>query len=319
LAKEQPAAEAQQSESSPEQIENLFPVVGIGASAGGLQALNELFENLPPDLGMAYVIVQHLSPSHDSILPELLAAKTKMPVKQAKNGLQTQPDHVYVIPPNTFISIVDSKLKLSERVKTDGIHHSIDYFLNSLAPVYQSKAIAVILSGSGNDGTIGVQAVKTHGGITFAQDETATFSSMPKTASDSGYTDFVLPCKRIAEELASIAKLPSGILSLNDIVEANAGELKKIQSLLHAKKGVDFGYYKQNTVNRRIMRRMALNKFNNLPEYVKFLREHTHELDLLYKDLLINVTSFFRDPNVYDALGRKILPDLFKIERKMRR
>ena len=312
MAQEQPAAEEHQSESSPEQIEKLFPVVGIGASAGGLQALNELFENLPPDLGMAYVIVQHLSPSHDSILPELLAAKTKMPVKQVKNGLKINPDEVYVIPPNTFISIVDSKLKLSERIKTDGIHHSIDYFLNSLAPVYQTKAIAVILSGSGSDGTIGIQAVKTHGGITFAQDETATFSSMPKTASDSGFTDFVLPCKRIAEELASIAKLPSGILSLNEIVEANMGELRKIQSLLHAKKGVDFGYYKQNTVNRRIMRRMALNKFNTLPEYVKFLREHTHELDLLYKDLLINVTSFFRDPNVYDALGKKILPALFK-------
>ena len=206
------------------------------------------------------------------------------------------------------MSIIDSKLTLSERVKTDGVHHAVDYFLNALATVYQTKAIAVILSGSGSDGTMGIEAIKTHGGITFAQDETATFSGMPKAASDSGYTDFVLPCKRIAQELASLAKSTTGILSLNEIVEANQTELKKIQALLHAKKDVDFGYYKQTTVNRRIMRRMALNKFSTLTDYIKYLRENAFEVDLLYKDLLINVTSFFRDENVYTALTKNHIP-----------
>jgi two-component system CheB/CheR fusion protein len=300
------------SETSSEQFKQLHPIVAIGASAGGLQALGELLENLPTDLGMTYVVIQHLSPTHESILPELLATKTTMPIHKVEQGIHIEKDQVYVIPPNTFMSIVDSVLTLAERIKSKGAHYSVDHFLNALALVYQTKAIAVILSGTGSDGTLGVQSIKAHGGITFAQDETAAFSGMPKNAADAGYIDFVMPCKRIAEELASIAKNPQDLLSMNEIVEANEAELKKIQALLHNKKGVDFGYYKQTTVNRRIMRRMALNKFKNLSEYAKYLRENEAEVDLLYKDLLINVTSFFRDPNVYQALGKKIFPAIFK-------
>jgi two-component system CheB/CheR fusion protein len=295
-----------------EELSKLHPIVAIGASAGGLQALNELLENLPANLGMSYIIIQHLSPTHESILPELLASKTSMPVKKVEHGIHLEKDEVYVIPPNTFMSIVDSVLTLSERIKTKGMHYSIDHFLNALAPVYQTKAIAVILSGTGSDGTLGVQSIKAHGGITYAQDETAAFLGMPKMASDSGYIDFVLPCKRIAEELASVAQNPQDVLSMNEVVEANQTELKKIQLLLHHKKGVDFGYYKQTTVNRRIMRRMALNKFKKLSDYSKYLRENEAEITLLYKDLLINVTNFFRDPNVYEALGKKIFPALLK-------
>ena len=295
-----------------EERRSLFPVVAIGASSGGLQALSELLENLQTDLGMAYVIIQHLSPTHESFLPELLSKKTEMSIHVVKNGMHIEKNNVYVIPPNTFMSIVDSKLTLSDRVKTNAVYHSIDFFLTGLAPVYQTKAVAIILSGSGTDGTIGIQVIKAYGGITFAQDESATFSGMPKTASDSGFTDFVLPCKRIAEELASIAKHPQGIFTMNEIAEANESGLRKIHVLLHNKKGVDFSYYKQTTVSRRIMRRMGLNRFSDLNEYIKYLMQNTREVDLLYKDLLINVTSFFRDPAVYQALTKKIFPAIFE-------
>lgn len=298
------------------ELKNLHPVVAIGTSAGGLKALYELFENLPVDLGMSYIIIQHLSPNHQSVLPELVAGKTEMKVHQVEEGMKIEKDNVYVIPPNTFMSIVDSKLVLSERVKTNAVYHSVDFFFNALAPIYQSKAVGIILSGSGTDGTIGVEAIKNHGGITFAQDETASFAGMPKHASDSGFTDFVLPCKRIAQELTAMVKSRNGILSMNEIVELNEAELKKIQALLHTKKGVDFGYYKQTTVNRRIMRRMALHRFNTLTEYTKLLRENTHEVDMLYKDLLINVTSFFRDSAVYQALTKKIFPAIFKSKKE---
>jgi len=297
---------------SQEEKKSLFPVVAIGASSGGLQALSELLENLPNDLGMAYVIIQHLSPNHESILPEILSKRTTMKVHQVTDGIKIEKDNVYVIPPNTFMSVMDSTLTLSERVKSASGYHSIDFFLNALAPVYQAKAVATILSGSGTDGTNGIQSIKAHGGITFAQDESAAFSGMPKTAYNSGFTDFVLPPKRIAEELASIAKDPHGIFTMNEAAEANEIGLKKIHLLLHNKKGVDFSYYKQTTIRRRIMRRVALNKFNNLNDYITFLRENAQEADLLYKDLLINVTSFFRDPNVYEVLSTKIFPEIFK-------
>ena len=295
----------------PQEKKSSFPVVAIGASSGGLQALSELLENLPNDLGMAYVIIQHLSPTHESILPELLSRRTTMKVHQVTNGIEIEKDNVYVIPPNTFMSVVDHVLTLSERVRSTSGYHSIDFFLNALAPVYQTRAVAIILSGSGTDGTNGIESIKAYGGITFAQDESAAFSGMPKTASDSGFTDFVIPPKRIAEELTSIAKNPGGIFTMNEQVQADETALRKIHVLLHNKTGVDFSYYKQTTIHRRIMRRMALNKFSDLSDYITFLRENAQEVDLLYKDFLISVTSFFRDPNVYEALSKKIFPALF--------
>ena len=164
-----------------------FPVVAIGASAGGIEAISNLLENLSPDLGMSYVIIQHLAPDHQSILPELLEKKTRMPVYQVKDGMEVNADNVYVIPPNTYMSITDGHLRLSPRIKSDGVYHSIDFFLNALAPVYKNKAIAIILSGSATDGSLGVQAIKAEGGITFAQDESAKFLSMPLNAIDSGF------------------------------------------------------------------------------------------------------------------------------------
>jgi two-component system CheB/CheR fusion protein len=308
---ENPEAEKDQ-QAIREEWETLFPVVAIGASAGGLQALSAFLKNVSPNLGMAYVVIQHLSPNYESILPELLEKQTEMQVHKVENGMHIKADNVYVIPPNTYMSITDSKLTLSPRSNTNGIHHSIDFFLNAFAPLYQTKAIAVILSGSGNDGTAGIQSVKANGGITFAQDDSASFLSMPKMASDSGFTDFVMSCENIAKELSEMVKRPHGILTLNNVAEVNESELKKIQQLLHQKKDVDFGYYKQTTINRRILRRVGLNKSKNLAQYTKLLRENPEELNLLYKDLLINVTSFFREPNVYEALTKKVFPQILR-------
>ena len=293
-------------------IKKPFPIVAIGASAGGLEAISKFLEHVAPDLGIAYVIIQHLSPSYQSILPELLERKTKMKVFQVTDGMHVHPDCVYVIPPNAYMSIVDSKLTLAPRVKTDGSYHSIDHFLIALASVYQNNAIAVILSGTATDGTEGLRAIKAEGGITFAQDDSAKFRGMPNNAVDSGHVDFVLSPEKIALELESLVKLPyTGIDPLEKIT-IQEQELRKIQHLLFKGWNVDFSNYKQTTVVRRILRRMALKKVLDLKEYTQLLMEEPAEAALLYKDLLINVTSFFRDPILYEELTNEVLPLLLK-------
>ena len=289
-----------------------FPIVAIGASAGGLEAISQLLENLSPKLGMAYVIIQHLAPDHESILPELLERKTNMPVHQVEDGMEVKANNVYVIPPNTYMSITDGHLKLSPRIKADGVYHSIDYFLNALAPVYKNKAIAIILSGSAADGSLGVQSIKGEGGITFAQDDSAKFLSMPLHAIDSGFIDFILSPKEIAKELENFPKIIYSIGAARKPAETSEPELKKIYFMLHNKHGVDFSYYKPNTINRRIQRRMLLHKKNKAADYIKFLQQNGGEVELLYRDLLINVTSFFREPRSYVLLAEKIFPALMK-------
>lgn len=291
-----------------------FPIVAIGASAGGIEAISKLLENLSPDLGMSYVIIQHLAPDHESILPELLEKKTRMPVYQVKDGMEVTANNVFVIPPNTYMSIADGHLRLSPRVKSDGVYHSIDFFLNALAPIYKNKAIAVILSGSATDGSLGVKAIKAEGGITFAQDESAKFLSMPLSAIDSGFIDFVLSPKEIAKQLAAFPKIIYSMASPDKSleVETSETELKKIYFLLHKKHGVDFSYYKSNTVNRRIQRRMVLHRITKPGDYIKLLQQSPDEVELLYRDLLINVTSFFREPGSYTGLIKKVFPALMK-------
>ena len=289
-----------------------FPVVAIGASAGGIEAISKLLENLSPKLGMAYVIIQHLAPDHESILPELLERKTSMPVNQVEDGMLVKTDNVYVIPPNTYMSIADGHLRLSPRVKSDGAYHSIDFFLNALAPVYKNKAIAVILSGSATDGSLGVQSIKAEGGITFAQDDSAKFLGMPLSAIDSGFIDFILSPKEIAKQLESFPKIIYSIAAARKPAETSETELKKIYFLLHNKHGVDFSYYKPNTINRRIQRRMLLHSKTKAADYVKYLQQNADEVELLYRDLLINVTSFFREPRSYALLAERIFPALMK-------
>lgn len=288
-----------------------FPVVGIGGSAGGLEAFSTLLEHLPADLGMAYVYIQHLSPRHESYLPEILQRKTKMPVIKVKDGTPLEKDHVYVMPAKYGVIVEDGKLKLQKAIKGDGIH-SIDEFLTSLAPLYQQNAIGVILSGTGTDGTLGLMAVKSEGGITFAQDSTASYMGMPNSAADMGYVDYVMSPDKIALELASLIQHPYSVTTQNDFLLANRNGLRKIHSLLHSKRGVDFAHYKQTTIHRRIMRRMALNRTRDIDSYLQLLKDNQHEVDALYQDLLIMVTDFFRDPVMYQALTNKIMPSLLK-------
>lgn len=297
--------------------DQLFPVVAIGASAGGPEAISKFLETVPSDLGMAYVIVQHLSPTHQSILPDILERKTNMKVFKVTDGMRITRNCVYVIPPNAYMSIVDHRLTLSPVDKHRGAIHSIDHFLCALAAAYQNKAIAIILSGTASDGTEGVRAIKAEGGITFAQDETAKFNGMPENAVNSGYVDFVLPPEKIAAELESLSTLPyTGATSLSSLPEQGE-ELQKIHILLFNRLNVDFSNYKQTTITRRIFRRMAVNKIKDLKDYTKFLQENQPELDLLYRDLLINVTSFFREPELYEALPKRVFPILLK-DRKLK-
>jgi two-component system CheB/CheR fusion protein len=292
------------------------PLVAIGASAGGLEAIIGFLDHLGADTGAAYVIIQHLSPTHESILPELLERKTQMPVHKVENGMHVDINNVYVIPPGKYLSIVDSKLTLSPRERVNNAVHPIDHFLSALAPSYQGKAVAVILSGTANDGTAGIKDIKAAGGITFAQDDTAKFQGMPRNAIDSGYIDFVLPPERIATELRAI--IPGMYKNETRIeqIEANETELRKIRMILLKKHHVDFTLYKQTTIIRRIIRRIALNRLNSVEQYTRYLIENPREVDLLYKDLLINVTSFFREPTMYNALSRKIFPRLLKGRRE---
>src|SRR5260221_1715089 len=285
-----------------------FPLVAIGASAGGLEAILSMLEFLPAETGAAFVVLQHLSPNHESILPELLERKSKMPVYKVEDGMPVQIDKVYVIPPNTYLGLSGNQFSLLPRGKADETFHVIDEFFTSMAPIYMNKAIAVILSGTATDGTAGVRVIKAEGGITFAQDDSAKFRGMPHNAIDSGYIDFVLPPEQISTEILSIINgMYRNELRVENI-EKKEDELRKIHLLLLKKHDVDFSLYKQTTIIRRIIRRISLNRLQNLDQYIKLLYKESREADLLYRDLLINVTSFFREPALYKAFIKQIFP-----------
>src|SRR5882757_230748 len=260
-----------------------FPIVGIGASAGGLEAFRQLLERLPVDTGMAFVLVSHLDPTHKSILTELLARRTKLPVTEVSDGMKVEPNNVYVLPPNTSMAIAEGILRLQPREEGRAGRHPIDYFLRTLADDQTHRAIGVILSGTDSDGTLGLEAIKSDGGITFAQDaKSAKYDGMPRSAAASGYVDFVLTPEGIAKELALISRHPF----VNPFPSAAAEEgpsadrngFRKILTLLQKSKGVDFTDYKANTLNRRITRRMVLNKSESTEAYAKFMRENAAEV-----------------------------------------
>ncbi|MDF5711207.1 MAG: chemotaxis protein CheB [Nostoc sp. S4] len=289
----------------------LFPIVGMGASAGGLEAFTQLLNNLPNDTGMAFVLVQHLSPEHKSMLSEILSNSTQMPVHEVHDGMLVEPNHVYVIPPNKNMSISQGVLKLTTRVKTRGQYMTVDAFFFSLAE-YASRAIAVVLSGGDGDGTRGLQKIKEAGGITFAQCEsTAQISSMPNTAVASGYVDFILPPQEIASELAKLSHhsyLNRLSVEATEKLSDNTEALSTIFNLLRATSGVDFSYYKPTTLKRRILRRMVLYQLERLEDYIRYLQNNPTEVGALYQDLLINITHFFRDPEAFEALKSKVFP-----------
>ena len=293
---------------------NEFPVVGIGASAGGLSAFKKLLHSISKDSGMAYVLVQHLDPNHESMLAELLQKVTEIPVLEITDDIKVLPNHIYILPSNKMLIANDGVLELSPRIiKKNEPNHPIDIFFNSLAIIHQSHAIGVILSGTGSDGTKGLKAIKENGGITFAQDkESADYDGMPNSAINSGVVDFVLPAENIAEKIFNHT-FNNGKLTNNQNNEPqNDIVFKQIISLLRAIKGTDFTYYKQTTVKRRILRRMVSNKFEDVSSYLVFLQENKIEQDCLYQDLLIQVTSFFRDKEIFDNLCHSVFPHIIK-------
>jgi len=292
-----------------------FPIVGIAASAGGLEAFTELLGHLPVDTGMAFVLIQHLAPDHKSLLCEILARETKMPVSEVQDGVAVEPNQVYVIPPNTKMVLSKGVLQLSPREKIYGKYMPGDAFFTSLAIDREHKAIAVVLSGGDGDGSLGLKAIKAAGGMTFAQcQDTAKFDSMPNTAVATGNVDFILPPEKIAEELANYSRSPllSSTISLAKVEESpEPGDaLATIFALLKSTTGVDFSHYKPTTIARRIQRRMVLYKLESLDDYAEHLRQNSAEVKALYEEILIHVTSFFRDLEVFEKLKELVFPTI---------
>lgn len=299
-----------------------FPVVAIGASAGGLEAYTDFFRVLPVDSGMAFVLVQHLDPSHHSMLTEIISKATRMPVEEVKDGTRISPDRVYVIPHNALIAISDGRFALSPRSKGPG-HLAINFFMRSLAEERKSRAIGIVLSGTGSDGAQGLEYIKAEGGITFAQNPvTAKYDGMPRSAIDSGCVDFVLPPGDIAKELRRITGHPYVRQDHEDHEEHEEPEVAsalsrkqdftQILGQLRRTTGVDFSNYKPNTIHRRALRRMVVLKLDSLHDYARHLTEHPGEAQKLYEDVLIPVTSFFRDFEAFEALKTQVYPAIVK-------
>lgn len=290
-----------------QQSESHFRIVGVGASAGGLEAISELLNALPGEPNLAIVVVQHLEPHHESRLAEILAQSSRMPVEQVTDGVRVQPNRVYVIPPNTEIAVRKSVLSLSPRAESTAPHYPIDAFFRSLAEDQKERAVGVVLSGTASDGSEGLRAIKSCDGVTFSQDEaSAKYGGMPHSAAMTGAVDFVLPPAGIARALLELA---SGQLTTAPAGEPAAGDdalLRRIFEIVAAEGRVNFSDYKENTIRRRIQRRMSMQGAGSLADYVEFLESHPREVGELFRDLLINVTSFFREPAVFAALARQI-------------
>jgi two-component system CheB/CheR fusion protein len=290
---------------------NDFPIVGIGASAGGLEALELLFENMPKDNGMAFVVIQHLDPNHVGIMPELLQRITSMKVIQASDRLRVKPNCVYVIPPNKSMSLLKGTLHLFDPVETRGLRLPIDIFFRSLAEDMQEKSIGIILSGMGSDGSLGLKAIKEKNGIVVVQDpESAKYDSMPRRAKEAVVVDIMAAAEEIPAKLINFLKFIPAIKADGDLESKNKSNLDKIIILLRERSGNDFSQYKKNTLFRRVERRKVLHQIDKIQNYVRFLQENPKEVDILFKELLIGVTSFFRDAAVWDMLKSNVFPAL---------
>ncbi len=293
-----------------------FPVVAIGASAGGLDACRKLLDALPAINGMAFIIVQHLDPSHDSMMVDLLAGHTSMPVLQATDGMPIECERVYVIPPGVYLSVDDKgALRTSKPQERHGARLPFDFLLNSLAREHGSRAVCVVLSGTGADGSLGLKSVKAIGGLVIAQDiREADYDGMPRSAVATGAVDLVLRAAKIAEALVArergqvfVSEAPKSpaLKSVEDF-------LPDIIAVLRTMTVHDFTLYKHGTLERRVERRMALARVKTAAEYFDLLRRDANERDQLSRDLLINVTGFFRDSAVFDFLAKSVIPDLVR-------
>ena len=314
--RKEPRAASQQEGSAAKKTGSELLIAAIGASAGGMEAFTELLHHLPVDTGMAFVLIQHLDPKHHSMLTELLSKKTIMPVKEVTDGMRVEANQVYVIPPNATMSISDHTLRLAPRAEFPGAPMAIDHFMRSLADAQGNRAIGVILSGNGSDGTLGMAEIQAQGGVTFAQDgPTAKFESMPRSAVAAGHVDYVLPPKGIARELARLAQHPYVVREHATEVElapAADSALHAIFHLMRKTTGVDFTQYRQTTSLRRIHRRMVVHKIDKIGDYVRYVQSNPAEIKALYQDMLINVTSFFRNPGVFEALKTEVFPKILK-------
>src|SRR5438270_906908 len=289
------------------------PIVGIGGSAGGFEAAMELLRNLPSRTGMAFVIVQHLDPHHASRLSSLLGKVTAMPVSEGTGTTTPKPNTVYVQPPNKCVIAKDGTLTLVQR--EERLNVGIDHFFESLAEECGSRAIGIVLSGTGSDGTAGLRAIKAAGGLTFAQNQqSAKFDAMPRSAIRAGFVDLVLTPREIAREIERVADHPYIRQPLGDPEEIEkaayrqADDLGRIFLSLKKQMGVDFSAYKESTLIRRIQRRMALHRIEKISQYARFLRDNKKEIQALFDDLLINVTRFFRDEPLFLPLKKRFFP-----------
>lgn len=290
---------------------NSFHIVGIGASAGGLEALEQFFRNLTSGNGLAFVVIQHLDPTHIGMMPELLQRATTMKVIQATDNLKVVPNHVYVLPPNKMMDILNGNLYLSEPIEHRGLRLPIDRFFRSLADDQEEKSIGIILSGMGSDGCEGIKAIKEKSGIILVQEpQSAKFDGMPGSAISTGLVDIIAPANEIPARLISLLKKSPAITK--DVQnDENKSSLQNIVTLLLKQTGHDFSLYKKSTLYRRIERRMDVHQIEKITNYVHYLQENPNELDILFKELLIGVTNFFRDSAMWDNLRDVILPDLF--------
>lgn len=297
----------------------VFPVVAIGASAGGLEAIKVLLRHLTAGTGMAFVYLQHLDPHHESLLTTILEKETEMDVVTVKNRTRLRPNCVHVLPPNVSMTVAGGVLHLKARDEARVPPMPIDRFLRSLAEDQGHRAIAVLLSGSGSDGALGMRAIKEHGGITIAQDESAQYRGMPSAPIATKSVDLVMPPEAIAQELIRLGQgfvvTPDGDVAFGEEIEPDEKIVAAIFSLLQDRHAVDFAAYKPMTTTRRIRRRMTMNRIRSFDEYLQFLRGHPEEITRLYQDLLIRVTGFFRDPEVFDFLADQVFPALFEERR----
>ena len=293
-----------------------FPIVGIGASAGGLAAFEGFFSGMPADSDpdMAFVLVQHLDPNHKSILTDLIRRYTRMQVFEVEDGMTVQPNCTYIIPPNRDMAFLNGKLQLMEPAFPRGQRLPIDFFFRSLAQDQHERAIGIILSGTGSDGAQGVRAIKGEGGMVVVQSpESAEYNGMPRSAIATGLVDYELPVARMpAQLIAYVAHAFRNLSKSGAAVSPRADNaLRKIFILLRVQTGHDFSHYKPSTINRRIDRRMAVHQIKTMDDYVKYMQEMPDEVNALFRDLLIGVTSFFRDPKAFKVLQEQVIPRLF--------
>ena len=290
-------------------------VVGIGASAGGIQALKEFFSKVSAQSGIAYVVILHMSPEHESKLAEVLQTATSLPVTQVRGRIKVEPNHVYVIPPNQNLAMNDGHLALTNVISTEERRSPVDLFFRTLAKAKESRAVSVILSGTGTNGSVGLKTVKEYGGVVFAQDPLeAQYSDMPQNAIATGLVDYVLPVSDIPARISSYEQHRGSvpISEPHDISDEDEEGLRDVLAQLRTQTGHDFLNYKRATILRRIERRMGLKEISSLRDYAGLMQEDKHEPKALLKDLLISVTNFFRDPDAIEALAATVVPAILQ-------